>query len=103
MSETPKFYQKLQKDYQDVMQAVDQLGKAVQDAGPLDEKMSQLIKLASCGNAEIRRCRAQPRKACLGGRCKPGRGSPCRDFARANNRIPQCGRCPLLGSGSVLI
>ena len=47
MSETPKFYQKLQKDYKDVMQAVDQLGKAVQDAGPLDEKMSQLIKLAA--------------------------------------------------------
>ena len=47
MSETPKFYQKLQKDYKDVMQAVDQLGKAVQNAGPLDEKVSQLIKLGA--------------------------------------------------------
>jgi len=47
MSEMPKLYQKLQKDYKDVMQAVDQLGKAVQNAGPLDEKTAQLIKLAA--------------------------------------------------------
>ena len=33
MSEMPKFYQKLQKDYKEVMQAVDQLGKAVQKCG----------------------------------------------------------------------
>ncbi len=47
MSEMPKFYQKLQEEYKDVMQAVDQLGKAVQNAGPLDDKMVQLIKLAA--------------------------------------------------------
>ena len=47
MSEMPKFYQKLQKDYKDVMEAVDHLGKAVQNAGPLDEKTTQLIKLAA--------------------------------------------------------
>jgi len=47
MSEMPKFYQKLQKDYKDVIQAVDHLGKAVQNAGPLDEKTAQLIKLAA--------------------------------------------------------
>ena len=34
MSEMPKFYQKLQKDYGEVMEAVDRLGKAVQNAGP---------------------------------------------------------------------
>lgn len=47
MKEMPKFYQKLQKDYKDVMEAVDVLGKAVQNAGPLDEKTIQLIKLAA--------------------------------------------------------
>ena len=47
MSEMPKFYQKLQKDYKEVMQAVDQLGKAVQNAGPLEDKVVQLIKLAA--------------------------------------------------------
>lgn len=47
MSEMPKFYQKLRKDYKDVMEAVEQLGKAVQNAGPLDEKAAQLIKLAA--------------------------------------------------------
>ena len=50
MSEMPKFYQKLQKDYKDVIQAVDHLGKAVQNAGPLDEKTAQLIKLAAAAN-----------------------------------------------------
>ncbi len=49
MSEMPKFYRKLQKDYGEVMAAVDQLGKAVQNAGPLDEKTTQLIKLAAAG------------------------------------------------------
>ena len=47
MSQMPKFYQKLQKDYGEVMEAVDRLGKAVQNAGPLDEKVTQLIKLAA--------------------------------------------------------
>lgn len=47
MSEMPKFYQKLQEDYKEVMQAVDQLGKAVQNAGPLDDKVVQLVKLAA--------------------------------------------------------
>ncbi len=47
MSEMPKFYQKLQEDYKEVMQAVDQLGKAVKNAGPLDDKVVQLVKLAA--------------------------------------------------------
>ena len=47
MSGMPKFYQKLQADYKEAMEAVDQLGKAVLNAGPLDEKMTQLIKLAA--------------------------------------------------------
>ena len=47
MSEMPKFYQKMEKDYKEVMEAVDRLGKAVQNAGPLDEKVTQLIKLAA--------------------------------------------------------
>lgn len=47
MSEMPKFYQKLQEDYKEVMQAVDQLGKAVQNAGPLDDRVVQLVKLAA--------------------------------------------------------
>jgi AhpD family alkylhydroperoxidase len=47
MSEMPKFYQKLQTDYKEVMEAVDRLGKAVLNAGPLDEKVTQLIKLAA--------------------------------------------------------
>ncbi len=47
MSEMPKFYQKMEKDYKEVMASVDRLGKAVQNAGPLDEKVTQLIKLAA--------------------------------------------------------
>lgn len=47
MPDTPKFYQKMQQDYQEVMQAVGQLGKATREAGPLAEKQAQLIQLAA--------------------------------------------------------
>ena len=47
MPSTPTFYQKMHKDYQDVMQAVGQLGKATREAGPLDEKQAQFIQLAA--------------------------------------------------------
>ena len=47
MPDTPKFYQKMQQDYQEVMQAVAQLGKATREAGPLAEKQAQLIQLAA--------------------------------------------------------
>lgn len=47
MSNMPKFYPKMQKDYQNVMQAVSDLGKATREAGPLEEKQGQLIQLAA--------------------------------------------------------
>ena len=47
MPSTPTFYQKMQKEYQEVMQAVGQLGKAARGAGPLDERQAQLIQLAA--------------------------------------------------------
>ncbi|MDZ7760603.1 MAG: carboxymuconolactone decarboxylase family protein [Desulfovermiculus sp.] len=47
MRTMPKFYQKMQNEYQDVMQAVDQLGKTTKNAGPLDEKQAQLVQLGA--------------------------------------------------------
>ena len=47
MRNTPKFYQKMQNEYQDVMQVVDQLGKTTKAAGPLDDKQTQLIQLGA--------------------------------------------------------
>ncbi len=47
MPDTPKFYQKMQQEYQDVMQAVGRLGKATREAGPLEDKQAQLIQLAA--------------------------------------------------------
>jgi AhpD family alkylhydroperoxidase len=45
MSNLPKSYQQFQTDYAEVWQAYDQLGAAAADAGPLDQKMRELIKL----------------------------------------------------------
>lgn len=47
MKNMPKFYQKMQSEYQDVMQAISHLGKATKEAGSLDEKQVQLIQLAA--------------------------------------------------------
>lgn len=41
-----KHYQKLTKMFPDVLQAVENLGTTVRDAGPIDKKTSELIQLA---------------------------------------------------------
>lgn len=45
--ELPKHYQNIRKRYEEYSQALSELGKAMKDAGPLDEKTSQLIQLGA--------------------------------------------------------
>lgn len=45
MSDLPKPYQQFMQDYAQVWQAYDQLGAAAAAAGPLDQKLRELIKL----------------------------------------------------------
>ena len=45
--EIPKHYQNIRKRYVEYGQALSELGKAMKDAGPLDEKTSQLIQLGA--------------------------------------------------------
>ncbi|MFO7878173.1 MAG: carboxymuconolactone decarboxylase family protein [Desulfovermiculus sp.] len=47
MENIPKFYQKMQNDYPGVMQAVNELGNAISDAGPITDKQAQLIQLGA--------------------------------------------------------
>jgi AhpD family alkylhydroperoxidase len=47
MPDTPQHYQKLQQRYKTVMDSLNQLGKALHEAGPLEEKQSQLVQLAA--------------------------------------------------------
>ena len=46
MSQIPKRFEKFQKDFPQVANAYEQLGKAVHTSGPLDDKTRALIKLA---------------------------------------------------------
>ena len=46
MSQLPKRFEKLHKDYPEVAKAYEVLGKAVHTSGPLNEKTRALIKLA---------------------------------------------------------
>ena len=46
MSQLPKRFEKLHKDYPEVAKAYEELGKAVHSSGPLDNKTRALIKLA---------------------------------------------------------
>lgn len=46
MSQLPKRFEKLRKDYPEVSKAYEELGKAVHSSGPLDDKTRALIKLA---------------------------------------------------------
>ena len=43
----PKNFQKLQKNHPDFMAAVGKLGKAVREAGPLDEKTINLLQMSA--------------------------------------------------------
>ncbi len=43
----PRHYAKMQERFPGVLDAVAHLGKSIREAGPLDEKQSQLIQLAA--------------------------------------------------------
>ncbi len=49
----PKRYQKFLNDFPEVGQSYENLGKAVHNAGPLDEKTRALIKLAISTGARL--------------------------------------------------
>ncbi|MFP4212697.1 MAG: carboxymuconolactone decarboxylase family protein [Desulfohalobiaceae bacterium] len=47
MQKPPQHFQNLQKNYQPVLDALSRVGQAVREAGPIQEKDSQLIQLAA--------------------------------------------------------
>jgi 4-carboxymuconolactone decarboxylase len=47
MSELPVQYVKIQKRFEKILKAVDNLGKVAKEAGPIDKKTSHLIQLAA--------------------------------------------------------
>ena len=51
-NQPPKHFTKFSNDYPDVAKAYNQLGKAVHNAGPLDEKTRALIKIAISGGSK---------------------------------------------------
>lgn len=53
MSEIPKRYRKLTEDYPEIVKSYEQLGRAVHNAGPLDDKTRALIKLAISSGARL--------------------------------------------------
>ncbi len=53
MSQIPKRYKKFMEDYPQVGKSYEQLGDAVHNAGPLDEKTRALIKLAISTGARL--------------------------------------------------
>ena len=47
MAKLPSQYVRIQKRFKKFIDAVENLGKAAKDAGPLDEKTSHLVRLAA--------------------------------------------------------
>ncbi len=45
--DAPEVYKQVRKDYPEVIEALDALGKAARKAGPLDAKTIQLVQLAA--------------------------------------------------------
>jgi len=64
----PDIYVNFREDNPDVAKALDQLGKAVDSAGPLDEKAARLVKLGlAIGSAAEGSVRSNARKAIAAG------------------------------------
>ncbi len=53
MARLPKSYESFKKSYPELWQAYDRLGGLVHDAGPLDKKDRELIKLAMAIGARL--------------------------------------------------
>ena len=53
MAQVPKRYLKFKEDYPEVLNAYEQMGDAVHNAGPLDEKTRAVIKLAISTGARL--------------------------------------------------
>lgn len=53
MNELPKRFEKFRKDFPEVSEAQEELGKEVHQAGPLDDKSRALIKLAISTGARL--------------------------------------------------
>lgn len=53
MTQLPKPYNRIREEFPDVAKAYDELGNAIHEAGPLDDKTRQLIKLAIAVGARL--------------------------------------------------
>lgn len=53
MAEVPKKYKQFTEDFEHVAKAYEELGNAVHNAGPLDDKTRALIKLAISSGARL--------------------------------------------------
>ena len=51
-TDTPSFYQKVSRQFPEVLGAVEHLGTTVRKAGPLDEKTSHLVQLAAAAASQ---------------------------------------------------
>jgi len=53
MSELPSAYQRIRSEFPDIAASYDALGDAAHNAGPLDDKTRQLVKLALAVGAQL--------------------------------------------------
>ncbi|MCC7209344.1 MAG: carboxymuconolactone decarboxylase family protein [Anaerolineae bacterium] len=53
MPDLPKPYTRIRTEFPEVAEAYDALGNAIHEAGPLDEKTRQLVKLAMAVGAQM--------------------------------------------------
>jgi alkylhydroperoxidase/carboxymuconolactone decarboxylase family protein YurZ len=71
MSQIPKRFLKFAEDYPEVSKAYEELGNAVHNAGPLDEKTRAIVKLAISTGARLEGAvHSHARKALKAG-CSP--------------------------------
>jgi alkylhydroperoxidase/carboxymuconolactone decarboxylase family protein YurZ len=67
----PEIYDKFREQYADITEKYDQLGKACRAAGPLDQKVQDLVKLGiAVGANSMGAVRSHTRKALASGAAK---------------------------------
>ena len=83
----PGWYSFIKEKHPNFIKALEQLGEAVRQEGPLDDKTAHLVQLAGAGQPFGGRS-SQPYPQSLKGRGDPGRDLPRRHPAHQHHRLP---------------
>ena len=94
-----KHYHYLKSNFSEVMEAVENLGSTVREAGPLDKKTTELIQLAVAASVPVGRGSSFAHQKSPGRRSQPQRSRACTAGADLHHWLSEGSGGPVLDPG----